>query len=42
MFEPMDVCRANYSQLAGMFGDCPVLHRLTKFKTLRLLKCVAM
>jgi len=42
MLEPMDVCRANYSQLAGMFGDCPVLKRLTKFKTFLLLKCVAL
>jgi len=26
MFEPTDVCRANYSQLAVMFGYCPVLN----------------
>jgi uncharacterized protein YqiB (DUF1249 family) len=42
MIEPMDVCRANYSQLAGMLGDCPVLNRLKKVKTIRLLKCVAL
>jgi len=40
MSEPVDVWRANYSQLAGMIGDCPVLNRLTK--TFCLLKCVAL